>query len=122
MTGTRILARALLALAYAAAGGMKLTRSKDQLLDAGQAWAEDVPDAAVKAIGAAEILGAAGLALPWPTRIRRFAVPAAAAGLTLLQAGAAVLHVRRGEHRNLPINVVLLTLAAHVALAGHRRA
>ncbi len=88
---------------------MKLTRSKDQLLDAGQAWADDVPDAGIKAIGAAEILAAAGLALPWPGRLGRVAVPA-----------AATVHVRRGEHRNLPVNAVLLTLAARVALSRRR--
>jgi hypothetical protein len=120
MRYTRALARALLVAAYGAAGTMKLTRSKDELLDAGQAWADDVPDAGIKAIGAAEILGAAGLALPWPGRLGRVAVPAAATGLTLLQVGAAALHVRRGEHRTLPVNAVLLTLAARVALTPRR--
>lgn len=115
-----MLARVLLTAVYTAAGSMKLTRSKHQLLDAGQAWAEDVPDAGVKAIGAAEILGAAGLLVPWPGRLGRIAVPAAATGLTLLQIGAATVHARRGEHRNLPINAVLLTLAAYVALSARR--
>lgn len=120
MRHTRTLARALLTAAYGAAGAMKLTRTKDQLFDAGQAWVDDVPDAAITAIGVAEILGAAGLALPLPGRWGRVAAPAAAAGLTLLQVGAATVHVRRGEHRNLPVNAVLLALAAHVALSTRR--
>ncbi len=34
--------------------------------------------------------------------------------------GAATVHVRRGEHRTLPVNAVLLALAAHVVLSARR--
>jgi uncharacterized membrane protein len=55
---------ALLALAFAGAGLMKLTQPKPKLVASGQAWAEDFSDGAVRAIGALEVLGALGLVLP----------------------------------------------------------
>ena len=65
----------VLALAFLAAGGMKLARPRPALVGAGMGWAEDFSDSAVKGIGAVEVLGALGLILPaltgivgWPWR------------------------------------------------------
>jgi hypothetical protein len=74
---------------------MKLTQPKPALVTAGQGWAEDVPDARVKAIGALEILGAAGLVLPALLDTATVLVPLAAVGLVVLMLGAAVTHARR---------------------------
>lgn len=59
-------------------------------------------------VGAAELAGAIGLLVP---RLR----PYAAAGLTLLMAGAVVTHLRVGEVAAAPIPLVLGLLAATVA-------
>jgi uncharacterized membrane protein YphA (DoxX/SURF4 family) len=59
-------------------------------------------------VGLAELAGAVGLLVP---RLR----PYAAAGLTLLMAGAAVTHLRIGEYAAAPIPLVLGALAATVA-------
>lgn len=108
----------LLALAYLGAGGMKLASSKEQLAGKGMAWVEDFPAGAVKAIGAAEVLGALGLVLPPLTGIATVLALSAAVGLVLVQVGAAITHLRRGEAKVLPANLLLLVLAGVAAWTG----
>jgi hypothetical protein len=95
---------------------MKLTQPKPALVKAGQGWAEDVPDAGVKAIGALEILGAVGLVLPALLDTATVLVPLAAIGLAVLMLGAAVTHARRREYPNIAVNLVLAALALFVAV------
>lgn len=107
----------LLAAAYLGAGGMKLATPRKKLLEnPNMGWAEDFSDAAVKGIGAVEVLGAFGLILPWALDIARVLTPVAATGLVIVQVGAIIVHVRRQETKALPMNVVLLVLAAFVAV------
>ncbi len=65
----------LLALAYLAAGIMKIVRSPDALVATGIAWAKDVPLPAVRLIGVVEVLGAIGLILPPLTGIAPILAP-----------------------------------------------
>lgn len=107
----------LLAVAYLAAGFMKVVRSREQMVASGGFdWAKDVSDGAVKAIGAVEVLGALGLILPWLTGIAPILTPIAAVGLVVVQVFAARVHLRLGERKSLPVNVILLVLAAFVAI------
>jgi hypothetical protein len=107
----------LLAFVYLAAGGLKIVRSREQLVASGRLdWMKDHSDAAVKAIGAVEILGAVGLILPGLTGIAPILVPIAAAGLVVVQIGAFRVHLTRNERQPLPVNVILLLLAAFVAI------
>lgn len=106
----------VLALAFLAAGLMKLTQSRSTLVDSGQGWAADVGDGAVKAIGAVEVLGALGLVLPALVDVAPVLVPLAATGLAVLMVGAVVVHARRREVPNVVVNVVLLALAAFLAV------
>ncbi len=87
----------LLALAFLAAGAMKVARPKPALVAAGMAYADDFSDGTIKAIGAAEVLGAVGLVLPLATGIVPILTPVAATALALVMAGAVVVHVRRKE-------------------------
>ncbi len=105
----------LLAVAFLAAGLMKLAQPKKKLADSGMGWTEDFSDGAVKGIGALEVLGAVGLILPAALDIVPVLVPIAATGLALLMLGAAVTHARRKESPNIVVNIVLLALAAFVA-------
>ncbi|MGR6963164.1 DoxX family protein [Geodermatophilus sp. URMC 61] len=105
----------LLAVAFLAAGLMKLAQPKKKLADSGMGWTEDFSDGAVKGIGALEVLGAVGLILPAALGIVPVLVPIAATGLALLMLGAAVTHARRKESPNIVVNIVLLALAAFVA-------
>ncbi|RSM44419.1 DoxX family protein [Amycolatopsis balhimycina DSM 5908] len=107
----------VLAALYLGAGGMKLATPRKKLLEnPNMGWAADFPDAAVKGIGAVEILGALGLILPWALDIVPVLTPLAATGLVIVQIGAIIVHARRKETKALPMNVVLLVLAAFVAI------
>jgi DoxX-like family len=104
----------LLAFAFIGAGAMKLFTPKAKLVQKGQGWAGDFGDAQVKLLGAAELLGAIGLVVPWATATLPVFTPVAAAALVLLMGGAAMTHVRRKESPVAP--VVLAVLAAVVAV------
>jgi uncharacterized membrane protein YphA (DoxX/SURF4 family) len=106
----------LLALAFLAAGIMKVARPHAKTVE-GMPWAEDFPAPAVRTIGILEILGAIGLILPALTGILPILTPIAAVGLALIQVGAIVVHVRRKEYKVIPGNLVLLALALFVAIA-----
>jgi MYXO-CTERM domain-containing protein len=111
----------LLALAFGAAGAMKLVTPVDQLAASGMAWTTALPPIAVTLIGVLEVLGAVGLILPMATRIRPELTPLAAAGLGVMQVVAAVFHVARGEGMQVPVNLVLALLAFGVFAARRRR-
>jgi hypothetical protein len=109
-------AQGLLAFVYLVAGGLKVIRPREQLVATGRLdWMKDSSDAAVKALGAVEVLGALGMILPEATGIARILTPIAAVGLVIVQIGALRVHLTRNERQPLPINVVLLLLAAFVA-------
>ncbi|WP_037569081.1 DoxX family protein [Phaeacidiphilus oryzae] len=107
----------LLAFVYLVAGGLKVVRPRERLAASGRLdWMKDHSDAAVKAVGAVELLGAAGLILPGATGIARVLTPIAAVGLVVVQLGALRVHLARGERQPVPANVFLLLLAAFVAV------
>ncbi|NMO01058.1 DoxX family protein [Gordonia sp. TBRC 11910] len=105
----------VLAVAMGLAGLMKVSQSKEKLAAAGLRWVEDFSPNAVKTIGALEVLGAIGLFLPAVTNIAPILVPVAAVCVALVMVGAIVVHARRSEFTNIPVNVVLLILAVVVA-------
>jgi hypothetical protein len=85
-------------------------------------WAADMPEALVRFIGTAELLGALGLVLPALTRIRPVLTPLAAAGLVTIMALASVFHATRGEPGGIVVNVLLGGVAAFVAWGRYRKA
>jgi uncharacterized membrane protein YphA (DoxX/SURF4 family) len=104
----------VLAVAFLAAGVMKLARPRPALVGAGMGWADDYSDGAVKGIGALEVLGAIGLVLPAFTGIAPILTPIAALGLAAVMAGAVVVHVRRKEPYVPPLVLGLLSLVLAV--------
>lgn len=103
----------LLALFYLYGGGVKLVRSREQLLPM-MAWADTTPMPAVRTIGVTEVLGAIGLILPPLSGIAPWLALAAAIGFVVLQIGATRVHLRRGDHQ-VALNLTLL-LAACVTI------
>jgi hypothetical protein len=95
----------------------KLFVPKEKLVGMGAAtrWVEDFSPGALKAIGALELLAAAGLILPAVLDIAPVLVPLAATGAVLLFAGAIVMRLRRGEKVTVVGDLVYLALAAFVA-------
>ncbi|MFC5664281.1 DoxX family protein [Kitasatospora misakiensis] len=106
-----------LALFYLYAGGLKTARSRERLRPM-MAWVDSTPMPVVRAIGAAEVLGAVGLVLPPATGIAPAAALPAAVGFVLLQLAATGVHLRGGDRR-IALNLTLLaTAAAAVTLAA----
>jgi hypothetical protein len=56
------------------------------------------------------------LILPAVTGIAPVLVPLAATGLAIVMVLASIVHLRRGEAKVLPVNIVLFLLAAFVAV------
>ena len=104
----------LLAAFYLYSGFLKVTRSQDQLRPM-MRWVDSVPMPLVRVIGTLEILGAFGLILPPLTGIAPGLAVAAAIGLVLLQIGATILHLSRGEARLIGLNLGALIMAAVAA-------
>jgi uncharacterized membrane protein YphA (DoxX/SURF4 family) len=106
----------LLAVAFLAAGAMKLAQPRAKLAASGMAYAEDFSDGGMKGIGALEVLGAIGLILPAALGIAEILTPLAALGLALVMVGAVVVHLRRGESKAIGAPIVLGLLALVVAV------
>jgi uncharacterized membrane protein YphA (DoxX/SURF4 family) len=104
----------LLALIYVSAGVLKtfaVPRAKAQF-----PWAKKHSDNFVRFVGISELLGAIGMILPMLTGILTWLTPVAAIGLVLVQILAIFTeHLPEKEYKSIPINVVLIVLAAFVA-------
>lgn len=87
----------LLAAAFAAAGGIKMTRPAPALIDMGMEWVADTSHDMVRAIGAIELVGAIGLILPKATGVGETLTPIAAVGLAAVMLAAVVVHLKRDE-------------------------
>ena len=101
---------ALLAVVYLFSGAKKVFQSTDQLRPM-MGWVDDVPLWLVRLVGVLELLAVAGLVLPPLTGVAPVLAVAAAVGLVLVQIGALVLHLTRGEVKDVWPNVALLALA-----------
>jgi uncharacterized protein YjeT (DUF2065 family) len=80
------------------------------------------PIAFLRFLGIGEVAASLGLILPALTRIAPVLTPLAASGLVVVMAGAAVLHLVRGELASVALVVVLGALAYLVAWGRFKRA
>ena len=101
----------ILTAAYLFSGSNKLFRSREALRPI-MPFVESLMPWQVKVIGALEILGATGLIVPVLTGVLPILTPIAAVCLALLQIGAFILHLRRGEAKTGAVVNGLLFLAA----------
>lgn len=106
--------QAVLAVMFAIAGTLKLTRPKDKLA-AQLPWVTDFSIGTVRFIGTAELAAALGLILPAATGLATILTPLAATGLAVTMILAALTHTRRKEPSAIAFNAVLLALAALIA-------
>jgi hypothetical protein len=100
----------LLALFFLYAGGLKLTRSKEQLQPT-MGWVDVIPMWLVRTIGLLEVLGAVGLILPPLTGVAPVLALVSAIGFVVLQVLAAGLHLSRREGRLIGLNIGIIVLA-----------
>ena len=101
----------LLAVVFGAAGTMKLVRSKAQFAaNPHMGWMLSVPQAQIRLLGIAEVLGAIGLVAPMATGIAPFLTRAAAAGLAALMGGAVATHMNHQEPAAVAITLAVLAI------------
>ena len=93
---------------------------RTKLVSSGQTGVEGLPRPLIGFIGISEILGAAGLVLPWLSKFMPILAPLAASGLGLIMILAALVHYRRDEKRTALQNLFILFVCLFVAY-GRRR-
>jgi hypothetical protein len=94
---------------------MFVPKEKMAAVSSSAQWVEGFSPGALKALGAVEVLAAAGLILPAVLDIAPVLVPLAATGLVLLFTGAITVRLRRGERATIAGDVVYLVLAVFMA-------
>ena len=114
-------AQVLLAAMFLMSGFMKLAQPIDQLSQM-LPWASQVPEALVRFIGLAEVLGAVGLILPSLLRIKPQLTAWAAIGIAVIMLFATFFHISRGETGAIGMNIFLALLAAFVAWGRFKKA
>ncbi|MBL3671684.1 DoxX family protein [Streptomyces sp. M2CJ-2] len=109
-----ITAGVLAAVCLAGSAKMFVPQEKMAAMSSSAQWVLDFSPGVLKAIGAVELLAAAGLILPAVLDIVPVLVPLAATGLVLLFVGAVTMRLRRGEKATIAGDLIYLVLAAFV--------
>jgi uncharacterized membrane protein YphA (DoxX/SURF4 family) len=107
------IAQVLLAFAFVTSGRINAF-AHDQAYP-NMNWVQILPSGLVTFIGICELLGAAGVILPWLTGIKPRLTPLAAVGLGIVMILAMVFHLIYGERSVMISNAILLSLSAFVA-------
>ena len=108
------IATGVLIAVFLLAGVNKVVIPREKLAAApGGGWVMDFSPGFLKALGAVEILGAAGLTL---LHVVPILVPLAATGLAVIMVGAAIVVYRRREFLHLLVDLTYLALAVFVAI------
>jgi uncharacterized membrane protein YphA (DoxX/SURF4 family) len=99
-----------LALVFLYSGFCKATLPEQKLVAMGQTGVEGLAAPFIKFIGISEIIGVAGLLVPWAFEIVPALTPVAAFCLGLIMLPASVIHYRRGEKASTAFNIFVLLL------------
>jgi DoxX-like family len=110
-----IVAGLLAAVLLVSSSKLFVPREKIASVGPAAAWVLDFSPGALRAIGALELLAAAGLILPAVLGIAPVLVPVTATCVALLFVGAATMRLRRGERVTVVPDLIYLALAAFVA-------
>ena len=113
--------QAFLAATFLYSGICKSLFTRERLVAMGQTGVARFSIPAIRSIAALEILGAAGLVLPWALEILPGLTPLAAAGFAFIMLLAAPIHARRGEWKSVALNTVLFGISTFVAYARLRQ-
>jgi uncharacterized membrane protein YphA (DoxX/SURF4 family) len=109
-------AQLVLAAVFALSGTVKLSMSRERLLDTGQTGIAMFPMPVVRFTAGMELLAVVGLMALGLTGIGLVLTPLAAAGLCVVMIGAAWAHSRLREPWAILANTVLFALAAFVMI------
>lgn len=106
----------LLAAIFAVSGSLKISMSKQRMLDTGQSGVAPFPLPVIRFTAACELLGALGLILPRATDVAPVLTVCAAVGLGVVMVGAMASHARLHEPVQVSANVVILATCCFVAV------
>src|SRR5690606_17984065 len=106
----------LLAAIFLYSGIMKSTQSEQKLVASGQTGVEHLPVGLIRFIGISEILGAAGLIIPWISKVGVLLAPLAAFCVSVIMVMAAVVHFRRNEKKAVLLKLFILSLCLFVGV------
>lgn len=107
--------QALLAVVFVYSGSLKLSQSRQRLIDMGQTGASVFPLPLLRFVACCELLGVLGVILPWLTHTVVVLTPLAAVGFAVVMIGAVAAHARLREPRNVLATSLILVLALVVA-------
>jgi DoxX-like family len=110
-----IVAGLLAAVLLVSSAKLVVPREKMASVGAAAEWVLDFSPGALRAIGALELLAAAGLILPAALDIAPVLVPVPATCVALQFVGAVIMRLRRGEKLTIVPDLVYLAMAAFVA-------
>jgi len=107
--------QALLAVVFMYSGVLKVSQSREKLVEMGQTGAAVFPLPLLRFVASCELLGAVGVVVPWLTNVAPALTPLAAAGFVVVMVGAIAAHSRLHEPRNVAATSFILLIAAFVA-------
>ena len=109
------LGQVILAAAMLYSGGCKAFMKEDWLVAHGQTGVVGLHPALIRFIGITELLGIAGITLPWLLGIETWLTPLTAALFGIVMILAAPIHYRLKEPQNVGVNLFLLAVSVFVA-------
>lgn len=116
MTTAMWIAASILFVSYTVTGLVKLVLPVASIPRRLQ-WVHATRPRNVRAMGVVNLLGGLGVMLPPLTGMMTWLTIVAAVGLVIVQAGAIRIHIAFRDFVTLPVNILLLLLAAYLALA-----
>jgi uncharacterized membrane protein YphA (DoxX/SURF4 family) len=109
----------LLAVAFIAAGGMKIFAYEKYKAASEKNGPTNLKRGLVTFIGLSEVAGAIGVVLPMAANVAPWLSPTAAAGIATVMLLAVVYHVRRHEPPAAPAGLFLLALFVAIGRFSH---
>ena len=111
----------LLALAFFYSGICKALLEKNKVISMGQTGVADISVFTMRLIGVLELLGVAGIILPWSMNIIPVLTPVTAVCSAILMILAARVHYKLKEPKNIMNNMLLFLLSIVVAYFRFRQ-
>jgi uncharacterized membrane protein YphA (DoxX/SURF4 family) len=107
--------QSILALGFLYSGFCKAFLGKEKVLAMGQTGIRDISSSFMHLIGILELLGVAGIILPWCLNIVPLLTPITAVCFAIIMILAVRVHYRLKEPKNVLNNIFLLVLSLLVA-------
>lgn len=109
-----------LCMLFLYSGICKSILNVDQLVARGQTGPAAIPMPLTRFIGVVEILGAAGIILPWALQLMPELTPITAIGFAVIMMLALPIHYKLKEPKGMAINITVLTISLFVAWVRFR--